>query len=87
MPRTYWMKQSPTERFEADIARRELLYGKSKELGVSQVELIRRMEQRGLRTTGSELSAVFHGTRHGRKVDAMLDLITDILEEAEHEKS
>jgi coproporphyrinogen III oxidase-like Fe-S oxidoreductase len=50
-------------------------------------ELIRRMEERGLRTSKQELSGVFHGTRHGRKIDYMIDLIEEIVEEVGGERA
>ena len=87
MPRTYWMSRLPPEHYAEEIARRERLFTKYKKLGLKQADLIRKLEAQGLRTSKQELSAVFHGTRHGRKVDVMIDLIEKILAEEEHEKS
>ena len=87
MPRTYWMKSLPPEQYAEEIKRRDALFAKVKALGIKHVELIRRMEERGLRTSKQELSGVLHGSRHGRKVDAMLDLIEEIVEEAGGERA
>ena len=87
MPRTYWMNSLPPEQYAAEIARRDALFAKVKALGLKQVELIRRMEARGLRTSKQELSCAFHGTRHGRKIEAIFDLIEKIVAEVEHESS
>ncbi len=87
MPRTYWMSRLPPEQYAEEIARRERLFTKYKKLGLKQADLIRKLEAQGLRTSKQELSAVFHGTRHGRKVDVMIDLIEKILAEEEHEIS
>lgn len=87
MPRTYWMNSLPPEQYAEEIKRRDALFAKVKALGIKHVELIRRMEERGLRTSKQELSGVFHGTRHGRKIDFMIDLIEEIVEEAGGERA
>lgn len=84
MPRPYWKTPASPAEYEADLQRRKALLQKMKNRKLTQTELISRMQYHGIRTSRSELSGVFHGTRHGRKVDAMLDLISRILEDYDH---
>ena len=76
MPRTYWMNSLPPEQYAEEIKRRDALFAKVKALGIKHVELIRRMEERGLRTSKQELS-----------IDYMIDLIEEIVEEAGGERA
>lgn len=87
MARSYWKRNDPPEECAKDLARRNNLLSRIKSLSVPRIVLIQEMEKLGMRTTQTELSGALHGGRRGPKIDTMFNMISDIVERLEHEKS